>query len=111
MKTLEELMTDGKYLPDFMRDFHAQKLVFKVIGRIVDRQQNNPDYPVKELPNWMLAHIYVIDFFLWFMARRGYTLQRCRAKIKFLDIADDFSEYQEYEKQMFDKYMKEKNGY
>ena len=33
-----------------------------------------------------MAHTYVIDLFLWFMALHGYTLQRSRAKEEFYDL-------------------------
>ena len=44
---------------------------------------------IKNLPTWTMAHIYVIDFFLWYMAKCGYTLQKSRAKIDFIDYQND----------------------
>ena len=36
--------------------------------------------------NWINGQIYVIDIFLWFMARRGYTLQRSLTKLDFVSL-------------------------
>lgn len=78
------LMKDGNYLPPFMRDFHAQKRLFKAIqshyaGRIQE------DRLLSGL-NWVMAHTYVVDLFLWFMALHGYTLQKSRANEEFYDL-------------------------
>ncbi len=35
----------------------------------------------QQLPGWMDGQIYVIDWFLWYMAGRGYKLQKSRAKL------------------------------
>lgn len=64
-----------KMLPDFMRDFHDQKDLFKAIHSLYSR---NPD---NKIPcNWVDNHVWTIDFFLWFMADHGYTLQKYRGK-------------------------------
>lgn len=79
-----KLMTDGNYLPFFMRDFHAQKRLFKAIqSHYSERIQE--DRLLNGL-NWVMAHTYVIDLFLWFMALHGYTLQKSRAKEEFYDL-------------------------
>ena len=69
---------EGKHLPAFMRDFHDQKDLFKAIHR---RYVERPDGA-----NWVQAHTYTIDFFLWFMAQHGYTLQRSRVRLPFDDL-------------------------
>jgi hypothetical protein len=79
-KSLQKWMQSGKYLPRFMRDFHDQKDVFKAIHEIINENE------AARRIGWVDAQIYVIDVFLWFMARRGYTLQRSRVKCEFLDI-------------------------
>jgi len=74
-KWLESL----EYLPKFMRDFHDQADLFKSI-HLLYRDSSN----ASEMPNFVNGQIYVIDWFLWFMASRGYTLQKTRKKgIKF----------------------------
>lgn len=77
---LQKWLNSGKFLPEFMRDFHDQKEIFKGIHLIYDDK-------TKQMPSWVSAHQYVIDWFLWFMASRGYTLQKARKKgIEFLDF-------------------------
>lgn len=72
----------GKHLPRFMRDFHDQKALFKTVHALT----GDPD-PANPLPvTWVNAQIYVIDYFLWCMARHGYTLQKSRANMPFEDI-------------------------
>ena len=79
-QSLQQWLESGAHLPDFMRDFHGQKDLFKTIHELVSMNDGTKSI------NWMDAHIYTIDVFLWFMAKRGYTLQRCRAKQDFYDI-------------------------
>jgi len=82
---LYEWLQSGKYLPEFMRDFHDQKDLFKAIDAVYEQ-----DYP--ERVSWIRAHIYVVDRFLWYMASRGYTLQKIRTKVEYRPFAD-FREY------------------
>ena len=72
---LQEWLKSGKYLPEFMRDFHDQKDLFKSIDVTYERDSDQP--------SWINAHIYVVDRFLWYMASRGYTLQKSRIKVEF----------------------------
>ena len=44
---------------------------------------------VIEAPDWVACHCYVIDVFLWFMAQRGWTLQRTRRNLEFRDLDTD----------------------
>jgi len=73
-------LKSGKYLPSIMRDFHDQKKIFKHMHLIY---RDNKSLTV----NWIDGHIYVIDCFLWYMASRGYTLQKSKKKIKFRDFS------------------------
>jgi hypothetical protein len=84
--TLSKFMANGNYLPPILRDFHDQKDLFKSIWmQFPDRLKD--DY-LKDL-NWVSAHVFTIDVFLWFMAKHGYTLQKCRHRnIEFHDIND-----------------------
>lgn len=96
-KTIREFCDSRHYLPRFMRDFHDQKDLFKGISEFYKLAEkaaaaedlNNPDcikhHHLKGY-SWVLAHVYVIDFFLWFMAHHGYTLQKSRAPVEFCDI-------------------------
>lgn len=86
---IEEWLKSGKHLPEPLRDFHDQKDVFKAMHAL--QQPSGPS----ELEagafavDWITGHCYVVDRFLWFMARRGYTLQRSRARLPFRDLEAD----------------------
>ncbi len=95
---IDDWMRMGKYLPRFMRDFHDQKRLFRAIGELVSDTQQKDIGTVRSivtslLPHWSDAHIYVVDFFLWYMAKRGYTLQRSRQRLPFLDLDEDLKEF------------------
>ena len=92
--TLQEWVKSGEYLPLFMRDFHDQKRIFKRIDEVIQAIVREGPY---QLPNWVSAHIYVVDYFLWFMARRGYTLQRSRKRVDFVNMEQDLSEFEKRE--------------
>ncbi len=77
-----------QYLPPPLRDFHDQKEVFKAMHQII----NVDGHEYARTVNWVTGQCYVIDIFLWFMARRGYTLQRSRAKVPFRDLQSDLDE-------------------
>jgi len=78
---LEQWTKDEKHLPEFLRDFHKQKDLFKAMHILYE--SNNENDPRKEMPNWRNGHVYTIDWFLWYMGQRGYTLQKNKTKIKF----------------------------
>jgi len=63
-----------KYMPDEFKDFHDQKDLFK---EIFGAYKSLEDQKI----NWVDAHCFVVDIFLWHLARKGYTLQKCRAKV------------------------------
>lgn len=92
-KTLDKWIKNGEHLPPILRDFHDQKDFFKLISMKVTarRKQNEaegrPDH-IYEGFDWVRFHIFTIDFFLWFMALNGYTLQRSRKKFEFRDYAE-----------------------
>lgn len=73
----------GRYLPKAFRDFHDQKDLFKTIHMTTAVEKN--EY-AKDI-SFVAGQCYVIDIFLWFMARHGYTLQRVRRKgLEFEDL-------------------------
>ena len=80
---LNKFLKSGEYLPPILRDFHDQKNLFKSMHHLY---QDNPS--ADTAPNWRDGHVYTIDWFLWFMASRGYTLQKSRKKIEFREIPD-----------------------
>jgi hypothetical protein len=85
-RNIENFLSSGDYIPKVMRDFHFQKNLFKTISEIPKGNRS-----IKS-PTWKEAHCYVIDRFLWFMAKRGYTLQRSRASCEFRDLEKDIEE-------------------
>ncbi|PLC44516.1 hypothetical protein C0Q88_07505 [Ralstonia pickettii] len=81
---LDAWLSKSRYLPPFMRDFHAQKDLFKAIHEAVKVN----GYETTKNVDWVAGMCYVIDVFLWFMALHGYTLQRTRTNVdaEFRDI-------------------------
>lgn len=72
----------GLYLPKFMRDFHDQKDTFKTLHTTVNVESHSYCGDV----SWTAGQCYVIDIFLWHMARHGYVLRRTSKKLPFDDI-------------------------
>ena len=70
-------MNDHENLPDFMKDFHDQKDLFKAIYTQYG-EGNNKELLSKV--NWIDAHCFTIDVFLWWMGMHGYKLQKIRKK-------------------------------
>ena len=81
----DKWMTSGSYLPDFMRDFHDQKDLFKALDEVAERSVANGNAYIKDL-SWVGAQVYTVDIFLWVMAKHGYTLQKTRKPFSFGDI-------------------------
>lgn len=87
--TAAEYNQEKKYLPDFMKDFHDQKDLFKSLHEMWAKRLET------ELPNfnWRDSHIYTVDFFLWFMGLHGYKLQKIKSKdVEFYDIEKTIEE-------------------
>jgi hypothetical protein len=89
MSSPESYTQDKHYLPDFMKDFHDQKDLFKAIYELYKDDEN-----LKKLPQgWVDNHIFVVDFFLWFMGQHGYKLQKVRKKgVDFYDLKTTIEE-------------------
>jgi hypothetical protein len=68
-----------------MRDFHDQKDVFKAMHNTIHNANENG--------NPRDGHIYVVDTFLWYMASRGYTLQKSRKDVPFKNMQVDIDRY------------------
>lgn len=86
---LDAWMKAGKYLPDVLRDFHDQKDVFKAMHDLQRPADPSDAIAGHYSLDFVTGQCYVIDRFLWFMARRGYTLQRSRARLPFRDLEAD----------------------
>ena len=73
---------NGEHLPDFMKDFHDQKDLFKAI---YEQWCDENDKILNEV-NWVTAHCFTIDYFLWWMGLHGYKLQKAKKKnVKFFN--------------------------
>jgi hypothetical protein len=82
---VEQWRKDGRHLPRFMRDFHDQKDIFKAMHSMTAVEKHEYAKDV----SWVVGQCYVIDIFLWFMARHGYTLQRTPKKLPFEDLYEN----------------------
>lgn len=81
MSERREWLARARHLPPALRDFHAQKDVFKALHDWMPEDTGN-----FEMPSWVDGQVYTIDYFLRFMAVHGYTLQRSRADVPFCDL-------------------------
>lgn len=97
---LNAWLKSGCYLPPFLRDFHDQKEVFKTIHASIDPE----NLSIKRV-SWVDGHCYVIDIFLWWMAKRGYTLQRTRQKGPFNDLTADIETRKQADTATFKDYL------
>jgi hypothetical protein len=101
-KHVQDWLESGAYLPKPLRDFHDQKDLFKCIAEL----EPPKNYP---MPDWVTAHIYTVDHFLWFMAKHGYTLQRSRANVKFSDLETRVKASRDARNQSFAKMLTKPN--
>lgn len=83
-----------------MRDFHDQKDVFKAMHNTITNANENG--------NPHDGHIYVVDTFLWYMARCGYTLQKSRKQVEFKDMDDDIERMRREFSEKFRNILSEK---
>ncbi|HBB0270400.1 TPA: hypothetical protein J1D78_000317 [Escherichia coli] len=98
---LIEWLQSGEYLPGFLRDFHDQKDVFNAMHDTI--------WNANENGNARDGHIYVIDTFLWYMARCGYTLQKSRKNVEFKDMQDDIERSKEWRREAFSRVISEQH--
>jgi hypothetical protein len=96
---LELWRNEGKHLPEFLRDFHDQKDLFKYLHDSVDIN----DHDLIKNINWMQGHAYTIDIVLFILAKYGWTLQRSRSKQDFANLDEVISQYNKTRNDMFTK--------
>lgn len=89
-KSLHAWRANGEHLPDILRDFHDQKDIFRAMHEMYEGKVDGKER--FDGVSWVTGQGYTIDWFLWFMAAHGYTLQRSRANVEFVDIADTVKE-------------------
>jgi len=93
---LDDYMSNNENLPEFMKDFHDQKDLFKVI---YDQYREGNTKKLLEDVNWVDAHCFTIDVFLWWMGRHGYKLQKTRKKgVNFNDVHDTIKHFTDIRK-------------
>jgi hypothetical protein len=86
---MDSWLSDGRYLPTFMRDFHDQKDLFRYLDGIRERSDANAQgAPAMAGVDSRAAHVYTVNVFLWVMAKNGWTLQRARKRFSFGDICE-----------------------
>lgn len=86
---LNTYMNNQENLPDFMKDFHDQKDLFKTMY-----DQFKDSHDVLENVNWVDGHQFTIDVFLWWMGRHGYKLQKIKKKgIEFSDPTETIKHF------------------
>ena len=90
---IEHYKKELKYLPEYLRDFHNQKDLFKMI-----HGWYNPNYKETELLNKITfrdGQIFIIDFVLWCLVRYGYKIQYNNMnKSKFNNYDNQLSNWQ-----------------
>lgn len=90
-KSLKEFLgKQENYLPSFLKDFHDQKDFFKTLWHdtLHVRTKNDVMEPYIRRLDWVLIHTFIIDDFLRYMAAHGWTLQRARQQVEFLDLEE-----------------------
>ncbi len=83
---LRNWLNGSKYLPSFLRDFHDQKALFYSMHQLYDQ---DPKVGSVTMPDWVTGQCYSIDWFLWFMASRGYTLQKTTTNLNFRPLPEN----------------------
>jgi hypothetical protein len=108
MKIPIEYVKSGDHLPAPLKDFHDMKDVFKLLHRLYARNDDSTFEYNGEKVNWVLGQCYVIDWFLWFMAQRGWTLQRSRADVGFIDLTEEIKQMKTEDAEAFRKALAER---
>lgn len=91
---LKQWRAADKHLPRVMRDFHSQKAIFQAMHEMTQlpaaKEGEHRAWAGDDI-SWVTGQCYVLDRFLWFMARHGYTLQRSRAKLSFDSLSENLA--------------------
>ena len=96
-------MSNQENLPDFLKDFHDQKDFFKAI---YEQYSNSNSKELLSRVNWVDAHCFTIDVFLWWMGKHGYKLQKSRKKgVDFFDPIETIKHYTELRTNKFSKVL------
>ena len=94
--SLQNYMENQENLPDFIKDFHDQKDLFKAI--YAQYGEGNQKELLTKV-SWVNAHVFTVDVFLWWMGQHGYKLQKVRKKgIEFYDPNETIKYYNDLRK-------------
>jgi hypothetical protein len=104
---LKQFLSNGNYLPEILKDFHDQKDIFKLMHHLSG--WNDREGWARDI-SWTEGQIYVIDLFLHFMARHGYTLQRSRAKQQFHSLEDKRARFEREEMESLKKLLESRRS-
>ena len=88
---LKQWRAEGHHLPEVLRDFDDQRDVFKAMH---DMLIVNPSDIGSQI-SFVEGQVYVVDRFLWFMARHGYTMQKSRARQNFESLEGNVQSFTE----------------
>jgi len=86
MKNNIQWRNEQGHLPEFLKDFHDAKSIFRTIEQYLESDEGCP-------VSWVDAHVYTIDWFLWFMAVHGYKLTKTTAKVKVKDLNETIRDF------------------
>lgn len=100
----KEWVKTGEHLPEPLRDFFFCGYLFQWIDTAVEeKNKDRVKWECFQLPGAIAAHIYTVDFFLLFMGRFGYTLQKeQRNDVEFYDLEKTIGEFK---KELLKKYL------
>lgn len=98
-KEMQDWLDKLKYLPEELRDFSDYAKMFQAMHFKIANADSNPDI------NHRTGCIYVVDTFLWYMASRGYTLQRCRKNFEYQDIDKDIQDMRDFTRKQFNQML------
>lgn len=93
-----------KYLPEFWLDFHNRKDIFLLFQDIYSANFTKDDNQQKL--NQRDAHIIIVDFFLWYLAKYGYKIQFSSKRYNFLDMDEAIKEIKDAIAQNFAAMLK-----
>lgn len=102
---LEAWLKSGDYMPSRLRDFHDQKDLFKCMHDFYSAAFRDPKNEQWGIPSWTGCQVYIVDFFLYFMAMHGYTLQRSRSDLPFYSLDESVGEFQDMQAETLKRFL------
>lgn len=105
MKSVQEFLKSGKFLPQPLRDFHDAKDLFKTMHEYYHNSLEEARKEGFAVPNWRDAQVYIIDYFLRYMAVHGWTMQQSRQKVDFCDIYASIEDFNKKNAEAFQEYL------